>query len=115
MEDIWSKYIVYTQKEGCNVLKLYSEVPSIHPLYDKLLENARIQFNDNNSITVEGEEWQYGIEFHDECPSNFDYEIHPSSITKTRFRKKDIVRSGWHRKMENKHFKMITNKYNIII
>lgn len=115
MEDINSKFVVHSLENGCNTLKLYEEIPQIHPLYENILECVTIHFNDNGSITIEGEMWQYGIEFHDEHPSNFDYEIHPSSITQTRFRKKDVVRSGWHRKMENKHFKMITNKYNIII
>ena len=84
------------------------------PIRETVLEDVTITFNENDSITMEGEEWQFGIEFHDEYPKYFDYEVHPKYIKKTRFRKKDIVRSGWHRKLNNEHKKVMITNYVLV-
>jgi hypothetical protein len=86
---------------------------SIAPLHEDMFENASIIFNDNGSITLEGDIWQFELEFHDCYPSELNYKVHPNYIDKTRFTKKDIVRSGWHRKLQNSHKKMIIKNYII--
>ena len=114
MENITGKKIVLSYCN--NSLRVYdhNDKVSIYPLDEQCFENASITFNDNGSITLEGDCWQFGINFHDEYPENIEYKVHPSYITKTMFRHKDIVRAGWHRKLENKHKKIILNKYMII-
>ena len=98
-------------------VQCYKEQPHtvfLSPLSEYVFENVTITFNDNNSITVDGDCWQYGLTSHDEYPNKFDYEIHPDYIELTKFRKKPIVRSGWHRKKENHHKNIILNKYSIV-
>ena len=111
METIESKFILFDRNKTLTLLK---DAPlSIFPLHQTVFEDATIEFNDNGSITLTGDEWQFGISFHDESPSNFDYEVHPNYITKTSFRKKDVVRSGWHRKLKNERKKLIIGDYII--
>ena len=111
-KELTSKYAVINNE----TISLYSDIDKVshHPLFENVMEDVTIQFNDNGSIKLEGYEWQFGICFHDEYPENFEYEIHPDYIEKTRFRKRDIVRNGWHRKKENKHKVIILSHYNIV-
>lgn len=114
MENIQSKYVVFNYYGNTLLILDNEEKVSCRPLCEDVFENATITFNENNSITLEGDCRAYGIEFHDVYPSELPYKVHPNSIEKTRFRKKDIVRAGWHRKLENVHRKIILNKYKII-
>lgn len=112
MENINAKYIVL---HNSNHLFIKNESDNIHisPLFEEVFENASVIFNDNGSITLEGDLWDYGIELHDCYPSELNYEVHPDYIKKTWLTKKDIVRSGWHRKLYNKHKKIIIKNYII--
>jgi hypothetical protein len=112
MENIKSKYVVWNHPK---TLVLYNDTPNggIHPLCEEMFENAVIEFNDNGTITLKGDMWQFGIEFHDEYPHNLGYEVHPQYIKKTRFRKKDIVRPGWHRKKDNIYKEIIIKDFII--
>ena len=114
MENIKAKNIRLTY--GSNILYVFKddEEVSLRPIDEEMFENATISFNENGSITLEGDCWKFGILFDSEYPKNIDYEVHPSYIEKTRFRHKDIVRAGWHRKLKNEHRKLIFNKYMII-
>lgn len=87
---------------------------SLHPLYEDLFENATITFNDSGTITIEGELVQWGIEFHDVYPSELEYEVDPEYIEKTRFRKRDIVRRGWHKKLKRDYRKLTLSNFVII-
>ena len=114
MKDIKAKYAVYHRTSGKITLSNDdSKLRAINPLYEDELENVKITFNDNGSITIDADAVCYGIFFHDEYPENLSYKIHPGYITKTRFRKRDIVRAGWHRKLEKEHKKITINKYII--
>ena len=106
MKDIQSKYVIYSYYEGHKMV-LTNDTPDIQPLFEHVIENATIHFNDDHTIVLEGDEWQFGICFEDTYPSKFDYEIAPEYISKTWFTKKDIVRSGWHRKLHNKHIRIV--------
>lgn len=114
MEDIKSKYVLWGLDS--NRIELFDDSKriSVQPIRETVMEDVTITFNENGSITMEGEQWQFGIDFEDEYPENFNYEIHPNYIKKTRFRKKDIVRSGWHRKLHNKHKKVMITDYVIV-
>lgn len=114
MEQIQSKYIVIDHSNNTISLSKKPESLRFRPITDEVFENATIVFNDNNSITLEGDCWQYGLELHDIYPSELPYKVHPNYIEKTRFRKKDIVRAGWHRKADNVHTKIILNNFKII-
>ena len=116
METKKAKFAVVNTTPGDKscCIKLTNERPSIQPLFDSLYEDAEIVFNDNNSITLTGNKWQFGIEFQDVYPSELDYEVHPNYIELTKFRKKPIVRHGWHRKAENKFEKITFSNYQII-
>ena len=107
-----SKYAVINNE----TIRLYNDKDKVshHPLLESVMEDVSITFNDNGSINLEGDEWQFDVCFHDEYPKYFDYEIHPDYIEKTRFRKRDIVRCGWHRKLENKHKIITMSHYKII-
>lgn len=112
MNVIHAKFVLWNVKS--NTIRTYQTGPSIYPLYDHKLEDVTIILNQNGSVTMEGDEILYGISFHDESPEHFDYKIHPSWIEKTRFRKKDVVRAGWHRKLDKEHKKITLSKYTII-
>ena len=84
------------------------------PLFESVYENVEIVFNDNGSITLTGDEWQFGIEFHDVYPSELDYEVHPDYIKLTKFRKKQIVQHGWHRKLNNEKRIITMTNYKLI-
>lgn len=112
METIKSKYAVFSS--NTKHIYLYNNDDfSISPLYDYAFENVTITFNDNNSITLEGDERQYSLSLEDFNPSKSEHKIHPSSITQTHFRKRDVVCSGWYRLMNNVHKKLIINNYII--
>lgn len=113
MEQIQSKYIIV---ECGYTLRLWKDEEALthKPSSSEVFENATIVFNDNNTITLEGDCWQYGFELYDVYPSELPYKVHPQYIEKTRFRKKDIVRAGWHRKADNVHKKIILSKYSIV-
>lgn len=112
MKIIHAKFVLWSRKS--NIIKTYQTEPSFSPLYDHVLEDVTITLNENGIVTMEGDEILYGISFHDESPEHFDYKIHPSYIEKTRFRKKDVVRAGWHRKLDKEHKKITLSKYTII-
>lgn len=115
MKQIQSNYIILEHGDTCYIRLIKDKEYIRHrPISEDVFENVTIIFNDNGSITIEGDCWQYGIEFTDVYPSELSYNVHPSYIDKTRFRKKDIVRAGWHRKLENIHKSIIVNKYAII-
>ena len=77
---------------------------SLHPLYEDLFENATITFNDSGTITIEGELVQWGLE----------YKVDPEYIEKTRFRKRDVVRHGWHKKLKKDYCKLTLSNFVII-
>ena len=112
MEDIKSDFVVITN----NKIKLFSESDecSVQPLYDDIFENVTIHFNDNGSITLYADKIEYEFLFEDTYPENLDYEIDESEISKTWFRKRPIVRTGWHRKLKTKPIEYIINNYIII-
>ena len=112
METIKSKFVIWSISN--NRIKLCDQNYGHHPFSEKIWEDVTITFNDNDSITMEGDEFQYGFELHDEYLKEFDYKVHPDYIDKTKFTKMDIVRRGWHRKLENKHKKVIMKNYTII-
>lgn len=112
METIKSKYAILTYKGRITCCK--DKPTHCSPLLEEVYENVTIMFNDNNSITLDGDCWQWGIEIHDEYLKYFDYEVHPNYIKLTKFRKKPIIRSGWHRKKDSKHKTIIMNNYKII-
>ena len=112
MENISSKYIRYSYPNHLFIIGENDNL-SLSPLNEEMFENASIVFNDNGSITLEGDVWEFGISFSDCYPSELDYEVHPNYIGKTKFTHKDIVRSGWHRKLNNSHQKIIIKNYII--
>lgn len=112
MENILAKYIRLHNSNHLFIIGENDEL-SLSPLYDTMFENASITFNDNGSITLEGDVWEFEIIFNDCYPSELDYEVHPTYIKQTRFTHKDIVRSGWHRKLNNSHKKIIIKNYII--
>ena len=112
MENINAKYIRYSYPNHLFIIGENDNL-SLSPLNEEMFENASIVFNDNGSITLEGDVWEFGIQFHDCYPSELDYEVHPKYINKTWLTKKDIVRSGWHRKLHNQHQKIIIKNYII--
>ena len=114
METIKSRYAIITTDKCISLYNDKTQLPNISPLWEDVFENVTITFNDNNSITLDGDCWQWGIEFDDEYPNNFDYEVHPNYIKLTKFRKKPIVRHGWHRKKNNKHITIIMSDYKIV-
>ena len=114
MEEIKAKYAVYHRSSGKITLSDdTSKLKAINPLWEDELENVTIKFNDNGSVTIEADAVLYDISFHDVYPENLDYKVHPEYISKTKFRKRDIVRAGWHRKLEMGHKKITINKYII--
>lgn len=86
----------------------------LSPLYEDLIENATITFNHDGTITLEGDCVEWGVLLYDIHPSELDYEVDPKYIEKTRFLKRDIVRAGWHRKVEKKPIKITLNDFVII-
>jgi hypothetical protein len=114
MEKIQSKYVIFNHSDNSLTVLQDEEDLSFRPICDDVFENATIVFNDNNSITLEGDCWQYGLSLNDVYPSELSYEVHPKYIKKTRFLKKDIIRTGWHRKKDNIKTKVIMSKYKII-
>ena len=48
-----------------------------------------------------------GLEFHDVYPSELEYEVDPEYIEKTRFRKRDVVRHGWHKKLKKDYLDIL--------
>ena len=112
MENITAKYIRYSYPNHLFIIGENDNL-SLSPLNEDMFENASIVYNDNGSITLEGDTWEYGFELHDCYPDELDYEVHPNYISKTWLRNKDIIRSGWHRKLHNKHQKIIIKNYII--
>ena len=112
MEDIKSDFVVISG----NKIKLFtkSDERIIQPLYDDIFENVTIHFNENGSITLYADEIEYDFLFRDTYPEDLDYEVDESEISKTWFRKKPIVRTGWHRKLKTKPIEYIINNYIII-
>ena len=84
------------------------------PLTEDIFTNATITFNDNHSVTVEGEVIQFGFEFHDISPDELDYEVEPSYIKKTLILHRPIIRAGWHRKVNTEHKKVTLSHYTIV-
>lgn len=104
MEKITSKYAVVTYEKGYTKIKLYDttqEHPEIHPLYETLFENVTLTIDDNNMLTLIGEQWQYEVAFHDFYPSEIEDEVDEEYIRKTFFTKRDIIRAGWYRLKNN--------------
>ena len=112
MENISVKYIIYQDPNHLFIIGENDDL-RLSPLHEEMFENASIVFNDNGSITLEGDVWEFELLFNDCYPSELDYEVHPSYISKTKFTHKDIVRSGWHRKLNNSHKKIIIKNYII--
>ena len=116
MENFNSKYAIINITNGNNaMIQLYNDKKELNysPLYDEVFENVSFTFNENDVLTINGDVWEFGISFNDCKPESFDYEIHPDYIRSTRVRCKPIVRSGWHRKLKNKHKTLIVNNYII--
>lgn len=114
MKQIKSNYAIVNNDD--DKIYLYDdEVFNFRPLYAEVFENVTITLEDNgNTMIMEGDKRQYDITFHDVYPSELNEKVHPDYIEKTRFTKKDIVRSGWYRLTENKHKTIISNHYTII-
>ena len=116
MEKITSKYAVVTYEKGYTKIKLYDttqEHPEIHPLHETLFENVTLTFNNNNMLTLIGEEWQYEVAFHDFYPSEIEDEVDQAYVDKTFFTKRDIIRSGWYRLKNNVRKELIITHYVI--
>ena len=112
MENINSKFAVYRHSDG--YIRLFDEDTFSHsPLYEYVFENVTITFNDNRSITLEGDEQQYSITFDDIFVTKMEDKPHPSYVKRTRFTNKEVVRSGWYRLAENIHKTLIISKYVI--
>lgn len=114
MENIIAKHVVFTYPNMIKVISDKNDNVSCRPFFEDIVENATITFNNEGNITIEGDFWQFGFFPYDEYLSNIEYQVHPDYIEKTRFLKKDIVRVGWHRKLENKHKSIIVTNYTII-
>lgn len=111
MEEIRSKYALITG-DYIHLYNDYNNIPGVG-ISDDLVEDVTITFNENGSVTIEGELWKYFFSWDDVKPQDLDYKVHPDYIKKTFFGKKDIVRKGWHRGLKNEHCKIIMNKYKI--
>lgn len=112
MENIKAKYIIYNSPNQLEIIQ-EGEHPEIYPLHEEVFENASIIFNDNQSITLEGDVWDFGFLCESHSPSDLKYEVHPKYIKKRCFTKKDVIRPGWHRKLHNQHQKIIIKNYII--
>ena len=116
MEKITSKYAVVIYEKGYTKIKLFDTTqkhPEIHPLYETLFENVTLTFDDNNMLTLIGEEWQYEVAFHDFYPSEIEDEVDQEYVDKTFFTKRDIIRSGWYRLKNNIRKELIITHYVI--
>ena len=112
MESINAKFAVVRRGDG--YIRLFDEKNFSHdPLYEDVFENVSITFNDNRSITLEGDEQQYKFTLDDMLLSEMEDKPHPSYIKLTRFTKKEVIRRGWYRLADNIHKTLIISRYVI--
>lgn len=116
MEKITSKYAVVTYEKGYTKIKLYDttqEYPEIHPIYETVFEDVTLTIDDNNMLSLIGEERQYNLALHDAYPSEIENEIDEKYIHKTFFTKRDIIRRGWYRLKNNIRKELIITHFVI--